>query len=258
MIDIRFQKAEPMEGFMCADMHVHTTHSDGMAYVDDILNIIRKKNFCVAITDHTEISGVLEAYEKKKNSDIIIPGIEVMAKNGFDVLFYFYDLDTLKKFFYKEIRRNRIPIKRLRNMRIFKTRFSIMEILKFRKKYNCLVSLAHPYGYTLRAKPLDIEKQKDIFKYADAVEVINGGNNHPQNKKAVALREKAKAAYTGGSDGHSVYAIGSVLTCSKAKSIKEFLGNIKNQKNIVIGKEPFFGRKTVFFYYFLNKIKNEI
>jgi hypothetical protein len=53
------------------------------------------------------------------------------------------------------------------------------------------------------------------------------------NKKTWILNKR----YTGGSDSHVKDYIGNVVVCSKAKNIKEFLDNIKNKKQIIIGKE---------------------
>jgi histidinol phosphatase-like PHP family hydrolase len=237
MNKITFSRPKPKKGYMCVDMHCHTEHSDGIASAEDVLKKIRKEKIGIAITDHTEISGCLEVFEKKKKSDLVIPGIEVMSKQGFDVLFYFYDLKTLKKFFEKEIKNNRLFIRRFRGRDLYKTKFSLEYILKLRKKYKCVVSLAHPYGYTIRAKPLDLEKYKHIFEYADAIEVINGGNNHDLNQKAVKLHSETDLSITGGSDSHSIFTYGTVFTYSKAKNVKEFLDNIKKKKNYVIGKE---------------------
>lgn len=249
MNNIIFSKASAKKGFMCIDMHCHTEHSDGASSVDEILTKIRKKNIGVAITDHTRISGCVEIFKKKKKTDLVIPGIEVMSKQGFDVLFYFNTLKKLEKFFQDEIKNNSID-KKYYNQ----TTISLEDIVKLRKKYDCVVSLAHPYGYAIRAKPLNIEKHDTVFKYVDAIEVINGGNNHSLNVKAVELHKKQNRGITGGSDGHSIFAIGDVLTCSKAKNITEFLNNIKNKKNIVIGRGPYLGRSVFFLYYFAHKI----
>jgi predicted metal-dependent phosphoesterase TrpH len=249
MNKISFSKAVPKKGFMCIDMHCHTNHSDGVSSPEEILNKLRKENIGVAITDHTRISGCIEIFKIKKESDLIIPGIEAMSKEGFDVLFYFYNLKTLIRFYEKEIKSNKIT-----KVHYDQTTLSFKDLVMLRKKYNCVVSLAHPFGYTIRAKPLDIEKDIFIIDCADAIEVINGGNNHKLNIRAVDLCKKYNKGYTGGSDSHSIFGIGDVLTCSKADSIKMFLDNIKKKENHVIGKEPFFGRPGFFFYYFLNRM----
>ncbi|MBT3463946.1 PHP domain-containing protein [archaeon] len=252
MNNIRFENAKPIKGYKCVDMHYHTTFSDGTSSTDEILKKIRKKGIGVSITDHTEIKGSVEIFKKKKESDFIIPGIEVMSKKGFDVLFYFYDVETLVEFYKKEIE----PYKdqSIRNM---KTTLSFMEIVSLRKKYKCIASLAHPFGYTIRAKPLDIENQGDIFSKVDAIEVINGSNNPKLNIKALDLQKKTKLGYTGGSDGHCLKYLGNTLTCVKARNIKEFLDGIKQKKCIVIGREPRLGRNEVYFYYFFAKLKQK-
>ena len=251
--NIFFSKPKFKKNYFCADLHCHTNHSDGISSAEEILKKIRKKRIGVAITDHNEISGCVEIFKKKKETDFVIPGIEVMSKQGFDVLFYFYNLKTLKVFFDKEIKDNRIITRKFRGVNLYKTKYSLEEIVEFRKKYNCVISLAHPFGYSLRAKPLNILEYKHIYDKVDAIEVINGGNTHSLNIKAVELFNQTNCGITGGTDSHSIFTVGDVLTYSKTKNLKGFLDDIKNKKVLVIGKEPILGRSVFFFYYFLHQ-----
>jgi len=75
------------------------------------------------------------------------------------------------------------------------------------------------------------------MRHIDGLEVICGAVNHRLNKKAVQQAEFLKSAMTGGTDGHSLFQLGRVLTVSHAETKEEFLDNIKKKKNIVIGKE---------------------
>jgi hypothetical protein len=43
--------------------------------------------------------------------------------------------------------------------------------------------------------------------------------------------------FTGGSDGHTIFELGNVLTASYADSIESFLNNIIKKKNYVVGTE---------------------
>ena len=62
--DFRYLKS----GEFKANLHVHTTHSDGTAEVDELLNYSEKigaenNGFLLAITDHDTIEGAQEAFE---------------------------------------------------------------------------------------------------------------------------------------------------------------------------------------------------
>lgn len=71
-----------------ADLHIHSTHSDGAWSPDRILEEAVKRNLhTIAITDHDTISGSVYAWQKGKNMalDILI-GIEFScAQNGEDI-----------------------------------------------------------------------------------------------------------------------------------------------------------------------------
>ncbi|AJF61051.1 TPA: hypothetical protein HA239_00835 [Candidatus Woesearchaeota archaeon] len=252
MTSVEFSRPKSLEGYRCVDMHFHTTHSDGAATVEQILGKIRTLKIGVAVTDHTTISGSLEIFRKKSEKDFVIPGVEINSEERVDVLFYFYDIEEMKSFYKKEILPNRV-----RMLRYFRSTLSLPELHKLSKKYNCVTSVAHPYGYTMRGGSNRIfEKNENELKKFDAVEAINGGTSRKNNRRAVDYIKQNLKSYTGGSDGHSIYPLGNVLTCSKANTVKEFLDNIKNKKNHVIGKELRFNKFSEYFYYGKNKIKN--
>ncbi len=241
-----------LDNYMCVDMHFHTTHSDGAASVSLTLKKIRKKNIGVAITDHNEISGVIEAYNKKKSTDLVVPGIEVSSRENIDLLFYFYEINELKRFFCNEIKGNR-----KKSIYKYKTIIPLQSLVKASKNYSCLVSAAHPFGYGMRKGDSGLfSKYESMLKDIAAVEAVNGGTLRKNNKKALAYISKNNKCITAGSDSHSIYCLGTVLTCSKAKTIKDFLDNIKSKKNFVIGKERLFFKLGEYFFYALNRAEN--
>lgn len=68
-----------------ADLHIHTTYSyDGTASVREVLeNAVRAGLDVIAITDHNEIRGALEAREICTRFGVeVIPGVEVTTKEG--------------------------------------------------------------------------------------------------------------------------------------------------------------------------------
>jgi predicted metal-dependent phosphoesterase TrpH len=66
------------------DLHVHTRHSDGVGTVEDVLSAARDRGLlAVAITDHNEIKGALEAVKKSPESNLeVIVGEEISTLGG--------------------------------------------------------------------------------------------------------------------------------------------------------------------------------
>lgn len=68
-----------------ADLHIHTTYSmDGTASVREVLeSAVRAGVDVIAVTDHNEVRGALEAREACTRFGVeIIPGIEVSTQDG--------------------------------------------------------------------------------------------------------------------------------------------------------------------------------
>ncbi len=84
-----------------ADLHTHTTHSDGWLSVESLLRrAILHRIDALAITDHDTVSGYHEALEKNTKYGIrLIPGIELSAQYleyEVHVLGYFFDTRNKK------------------------------------------------------------------------------------------------------------------------------------------------------------------
>jgi predicted metal-dependent phosphoesterase TrpH len=74
-----------------ADLHIHTTYStDGTASVREVLeSAVRARLDVIAITDHNEIRGSLEAREICNGYGVeVIPGVEVSTKEGHLLAFF--------------------------------------------------------------------------------------------------------------------------------------------------------------------------
>ena len=79
-----------------ADLHLHTTFSDGFNSVEEVVkNAHRHRLKAISITDHETFEGVSNAVSEAKQYDIeVIPGIELSALTGdkeVHVLGYFID-----------------------------------------------------------------------------------------------------------------------------------------------------------------------
>jgi len=77
------------EGICGVDMHCHTNHSDAPVKISDLLRYAEKKKIGIAITDHNQVSGSIQAI-KNSRTTLVIPGIEVSALDGPHILLYFY------------------------------------------------------------------------------------------------------------------------------------------------------------------------
>lgn len=94
-----------------ADLHTHTTHSDGWLSVESLLRrAILHKLDVLAITDHDTVSGYHEALERNSKYGLrIIPGIELSAQYleyEVHVLGYFFDTRNPRITEYVETLRN--------------------------------------------------------------------------------------------------------------------------------------------------------
>jgi len=84
-----------------ADLHIHTTASDGLCNPEEIVKIAKSRSLeVISITDHDSISGYLSArVSAEKNSITLIPGTEVTAvceEREIHVLAYNFDPDHLE------------------------------------------------------------------------------------------------------------------------------------------------------------------
>ncbi len=222
-------------GYSQVDMHYHSRYSDGSASIGAIIKRAKKKGIGVAITDHNEVAGAIEAYHNDEGV-LVIPGIEVSCIEGPHILLYFYNPKDLLSFFenFLKVKKNGNPY--------MATNARAREVLKEAEKYKCVKIAAHPYGYMTANRGL-IKAVKNGFVEAsvlrklDGVEVLCGAMNRYLNKKSVLYAMKNKMIYTGGSDGHCLFQLGQVVTVCKGKTVKEFLDNLKKRGNNVVGKE---------------------
>lgn len=83
------------------DFHTHTTYSDGKFSVDELLEFAKGRVTHLAITDHDEIDGAIEAYSKAKDYGIeLILGVEVSTYNkgeSVHILGYYKDINDMVK-----------------------------------------------------------------------------------------------------------------------------------------------------------------
>ncbi len=222
-------------GFHAVDMHFHTRHSDAYTRVRSALALAKRKGVGLAITDHNTPSGALEAH-RMRGGVLLIPGMEVSAKDGPHILLFFYDFGEMVEFYHREIegRKGKSPY--------MATTLSTEELLECTSRYNCVRAAAHPYGYLglNRGVAKCIEKgylNQETLSRFEAIEVINGGMTRTVNRKASELAVKKGLGLVGGTDGHILRDLGNVLTCGGSGDVEGFLSDIVHRRTFVIGRE---------------------
>ncbi|HPC87077.1 MAG TPA: hypothetical protein PK927_11400 [Smithellaceae bacterium] len=222
------------------DMHFHTCHTDGRDTVREIANRARALGVGIAITDHNDIAGALEMAQ---HPDVpSIPGIEITSREGTHILVYFDEARHLKKFYTKYVQ----PF--LGREIMSSTKLSMEEIVQSARLFPSMTIFPHPYcvAYTgicnLNFEQARLERLLDAV---DGVEVINAENIHRWNLRCALLGLYLKKAITGGSDGHSLYHMGKVVTVADCEfSGPAMLDAVKNGRARVVGKEINLFRKV--------------
>jgi predicted metal-dependent phosphoesterase TrpH len=233
---IQFKKPnlpELIKRYTVVDLHFHTCYSDGNNSIAEIAQHAEKLNIGVAITDHNEIKGAVEIDSYK---DILsIPGIEVTSREGTHILVYFYDVNSLKRFYENDVK----PF--LGETIMSSTSLKMEEIIQRAREYKTVTVFPHPYSPVFTGIYNDYfpeERLNQLFKMVDGVEVINSGNLKKSNLKCALLGFNLNKAIAGGSDGHALVCLGKVVSYARCKpSRKAFLDAIKKKKIKVIGKE---------------------
>ena len=237
--DIIFQKPQPEEirrlGLLPVDLHFHTRHSDSPTRVRDALKLAARQGIGLAITDHNQASGVVEARRQGIRVPLV-PGIEVSANDGPHLLFYFYSVADLLDFYRRHIEKNR------RNGPFTAIRLDTPDILDRREDYSCIAVEAHPCGYAFLNR--GVERcvagrciGEEVFSRLDALEVICGGMARSHNLTAARLTLAHDLSRTGRTDGPLLHELGGVVTCAEAETVDELLDAIRKRETVVIGRE---------------------
>jgi predicted metal-dependent phosphoesterase TrpH len=179
-----------------ADLHIHTTASDGLLSVQETLAHVeeRTKLDVVAITDHDTVDGALEAREWATRQGLrvqVITGLEVTTSQGHVVALFV---------------ERAVPPHRP----VFETLAAIHE-------QGGLAIIAHPMSWltnSVTRPALDaIVESRQPGVHIDGIEVFN--NSLPGRvgrRQAWQFCERHGIAMVGGSDAHFQVAIGSAIT----------------------------------------------
>ena len=188
------------------DLHMHTDHSHDCATpVDVLLAVAREQGLgAIAVTDHNEISGALEAAARADRFGVkVIVGEEVKTAGQGEVIGLFLN--------------EKIP----RGLTLAET---IAEI----RRQGGLVYVPHPFD-RLHTVP-DYEHLTDIVEEIDAIEVFNPRVALPAfNEEAARFAAKYRIVAGAGSDSHVAQGLGSVrIKMRDFDGPEEFLESLRD------------------------------
>ena len=194
---------------LLVDTHVHTRYSDGIAGIPRIERHCRNRGVGVSVTDHNEIRGAVELFDRERVP--VIPGIEVGTEEGIDLLVYFADAEALEVFYRAAVE----PYLRTRFM--VRSWIRTLSCLQAAKELDAYISLAHPFA--LGRKSIDYQHGRQgkpfvttLMEEVDAIELHNGGVHRQANARAKEYSITAGKRLTVGSDSHRLGTIGSCGT----------------------------------------------
>ncbi|MEA2332065.1 MAG: hypothetical protein QOH58_2203 [Thermoleophilaceae bacterium] len=190
--------------FIHVDLHMHTDHSPDCATpVDTLLQTAKGVGLgAIAITDHNEISGALEARERADGIKVIVAE-EVKTADQGEVIGLFID--------------EKIP----RGMTLQET---IAEI----RRQGGLVYVPHPFD-RMHAVP-DYEHLLEVVEDIDAIEVFNPRVAFTAfNEEAARFAAKYRIVAGAGSDSHVAQGLGSVkIRMRDFDGPEEFLESLRD------------------------------
>ena len=191
-------------GFIHVDLHMHTDHSPDCATpVDTLLATAQRVGLgAIAVTDHNEISGALEARDRADRVKVIVAE-EVKTADQGEVIGLFIE--------------EKIP----RGMTLQET---IAEI----QRQEGLVYVPHPFD-RMHSVP-DYEHMLDVVDQLDAVEVFNPRVAFSAfNEEAARFAGKYRIAAGAGSDSHVAQGLGSVkIRMRDFDGPEEFLQSLRD------------------------------
>lgn len=239
---------------MKADLHSHTTYSDGVLSVDEIINLAISLGLdYLSITDHDCLDGSIEAIKLTKNRPLkIIPGIELSTfhnNENIHILGYFksnFDANFLENFLETQrvmrLERARKIIKKLHDLGIVVNPSKLDKIKSITRGSIAQLIVESGYYYSkqeifdkflgdgapayLPSTDLPTEEGIKLLKSAGAITVLA----HPVNIKNTPILDFIEM----GVDGiEAIYPINSEADTHK------FLELARNHNLIVTGGSDF-------------------
>ncbi len=197
------------EGGFLIDMHIHTSQASPCSSISVEKIIEEAKEIGlngIVLTDHNYLWNSDDIKSLQQKHDILIlSGNEIITEHG-DVLVYGFN----------------------------KAVDGIIKLADLRREVQAeggFMSMAHPFrGFLITGADqmgLSVDKaaSREMFKYVDAVEVLNGKVTPDENNFSANVCEKTGLSGTGGSDTHETGTVGCYAT--------EFNVKINNEKEFL-------------------------
>ena len=190
--------------FIHVDLHMHTDHSPDCATpVDTLLETAKSVGLgAIAITDHNEVSGALEARERANGIKVIVAEEVKTADQG----------EVIGLFIEEKIQRG----------------MTLQETIAEIRRQGGLVYVPHPFD-RMHSVP-DYEHLLDVVEDIDAMEVFN-----PRvaisafNEEAARFAAKYRIVAGAGSDSHVAQGLGSVkIRMRDFDGPEEFLESLRD------------------------------
>ncbi|MBM3188397.1 MAG: phosphotransferase [Chloroflexi bacterium] len=200
-----------------ADLHVHSTYSDGIHDIPTLLEhtAVHTDIRILAITDHDCIDGALEArFLAPRYGLQVVVGQEVSTARG-----------HLLALFTREL----IP-----------QGLSIPETVACARAQGGLAVLAHPYDRVAnspaRHRPRPTREEWRAFGL-DGLEELNGSQMDPTaNVRAALLKDELGIAGTGGSDAHHKGMLGVAYTLYQGETVADLRRAIEARTCLAAGR----------------------
>ncbi len=176
-----------------ADMHIHTSVSDGKPSPGEVvIEALSKGLNVIAVTDHDTFEGALRARKVAVEEGlevVVVVGAEVRTDAG-DILVYCPESPL-----------DRMP----RNPR---------ELADYAHEHDCLVVPAHPFDVRRKGIGELVYELRDAW---DAIEVFNAMSDPLSNRRAQEAARELGLPGLANSDAHVADAIGSAYNIIRAE-----------------------------------------
>ena len=201
-----------------ADLHIHSAVGDGLATIAQILDYVEQRTELdlIAITDHDDVRGALEARERAAGRRFeVIVGTEITTRQG-HLLAY----DVARR--YPMLRSLRDSIAAVHDDGGFVV---VPHPLSF-------LTTSAGHGALCRAVDCDDPRQRP-----DAIELFNPSfAGRVRHRQAIELNRRLGLAETGGSDAHHLELIGTAWTSFPGRSAPDFRAAIAARTTAAEGR----------------------
>ena len=204
-----------------ADLHMHSTYSDGLGTIEHILAFVdqQRELDVIALTDHDTIEGALRARDlaSTQNARVdVIVGEEVSTREG-HLLTLFIE--------------RRIP-----------PGLSVERSIELAHEQGGLAIIAHPFNrvfrHSIQSEVVDRLKRAPAEAQPDGIETLNGSFAGIYSSRIAMARNRQRYGWpeTGSSDAHTVTAIGCAFTWFAGTSASDLRSSLLDAATMAGGR----------------------